>query len=288
MACRTREGADKAQETKKKGRKLPGLTVVIKGAGEMATGVAQRLYMANIRHIVMTEISHPITVRRAVAFSEVVYKGRMTVEGVEAEHVSSIEEVYGTWQRGKIAVIVDPEWQAVEILRPDVVVDVIMAKRNLGTRKDEAPLVIGVGPGFTAPSDVHFVVESNRGHYLGRVIPEGSAESHTGIPGPTLGYTTERVLRSPHEGIVRHVKKLGDSVIKGETVLYVGETPIYAPIDGMLRGLIREIEVPSNEKIGDIDPRNEKDYVDTITEKARAIGGGVLEAILRVYNVESI
>ncbi|NLW34952.1 selenium-dependent molybdenum cofactor biosynthesis protein YqeB [Syntrophorhabdus aromaticivorans] len=288
MACRTREGADKAQETKKKGRKLPGLTVVIKGAGEMATGVAQRLYMANIRHIVMTEISHPITVRRAVAFSEVVYKGRMTVEGVEAEHVSSIEEVYGTWQRGKIAVIVDPEWQAVEILRPDVVVDVIMAKRNLGTRKDEAPLVIGVGPGFTAPSDVHFVVESNRGHYLGRVIPEGSAEAHTGIPGPTLGYTTERVLRSPHEGIVRHVKKLGDSVIKGETVLYVGETPIYAPIDGMLRGLIREIEVPSNEKIGDIDPRNEKDYVDTITEKARAIGGGVLEAILRVYNVESI
>ncbi|OPY72056.1 MAG: hypothetical protein A4E63_01359 [Syntrophorhabdus sp. PtaU1.Bin050] len=284
MVCRTREGTGKVSKTKKKGRKLTDLIVVIKGAGEMATGVAQRLYMANIRHIVMTEISQPITVRRAVAFSEVIYKGRMTVEGVEAEYVNSIDEVPEAWQRGKIAVIVDPEWRAVEILRPDVVVDVIMAKRNLGTRKDEAPLVIGVGPGFTAPDDVHLVVESNRGHYLGRVIPEGSAEPHTGIPGPTMGYTTERVLRSPHEGIVRHVKKLGDSVIKGEMVLYVGETPIYAPIDGMLRGLIREIEVPSNEKVGDIDPRNEKDYIDTITEKARAIGGGVLEAILRVYN----
>lgn len=284
MVCRTREGAGKASKAKKKGRKLADLIVVIKGAGEMATGVAQRLYMANIRHIAMTEISQPITVRRAVAFSEVVYKGRMTVEGVEAEYVNSIEEIPEAWQRGKIAVIVDPEWRSVEILRPDVVVDVIMAKRNLGTRKDEAPLVIGVGPGFTAPDDVHLVVESNRGHYLGRVIPEGSAEPHTGIPGPTMGYTTERVLRSPNEGIVRHVKKLGDSVIKGETVLYVGETPIYAPIDGMLRGLIREIEVPSNEKVGDIDPRNEKDYIDTITEKARAIGGGVLEAILRVYN----
>ncbi|OPX93133.1 MAG: hypothetical protein A4E62_00811 [Syntrophorhabdus sp. PtaU1.Bin002] len=284
MVCRTRESAGKASKAKKKGRKLTELTVVIKGAGEMATGVAQRLYMANIRHIVMTEIPQPITVRRAVAFSEVVYKGRMTVEGVEAEHVNSIEEISQAWGRGRIAVIVDPEWRVVKILKPDVVVDAIMAKRNLGTGKDEAPLVIGVGPGFTAPDNVHFVVESNRGHYLGRVIPEGAAEPHTGIPGPTLGYTTERVLRSPHEGIVRHVKKLGDSVIKGETVLYVGETPIYAPIDGMLRGLIREIEVPSNEKIGDIDPRNEKDYYDTITEKARAIGGGVLEAILRVYN----
>jgi xanthine dehydrogenase accessory factor len=286
MACRAREDTGKLAKTKKKNWKLTDLTVVIKGAGEMATGVAQRLYMANIRHIVMTEIPKPITVRRAVAFSEVVYKGQMRVEGVEAERINSVEEVPGAWQRGRIAVIVDPEWQTVKLLKPDVVVDAIMAKRNIGTRKDEAPLVIGVGPGFTAPVDVHLVVESKRGHYLGRVIPEGAAETHTGIPGPTMGYTTERVLRSPHEGIVRHVRKLGDSVVKGETVLYVGDTPIYAPIDGMLRGLIREIEVPSNEKIGDIDPRNEKDYIDTITDKARAIGGGVLEAILRVYNEE--
>ena len=159
-----------------------------------------------------------------------------------------------------------------------------MAKRNLGTKKIEAPFVIGVGPGFAAPADVHAVVESNRGHNLGRVIYDGAAEPHTGIPGPTMGYTSERVLRSPHDGLVKHVKTLGDSVKKGEIVLYVDETPVHANIDGLLRGLIREIRVKNNEKIGDIDPRGVKEYCFTITEKARAIGGGVLEAIMHEFN----
>jgi xanthine dehydrogenase accessory factor len=258
--------------------------VVVKGAGEMATGIAHRLYVSNIRNIVMTEIPEPLTVRRTVAFSEVIYEKEMTVEGVRAERVDSFDKVRDIWKNEKIAVVVDPEWSIVKVLKPDIVIDAIMAKRNLGTQKAEAPFVIGVGPGFVAPRDVHAVVESNRGHNLGRVIYDGTAEPHTGIPGPTMGYTSERVLRSPRNGRVRHVKVIGDMVRKGETVLLVDDTPVIATIDGMVRGLIREIRVKNNEKIGDIDPRGIKDYCFSITEKARAIGGGVLEAIMHKYN----
>jgi len=267
-----------------KGKPLNELIVVIKGAGEMATGIAHRLYMSHIRQIVMTEIPEPISVRRTVAFSEVVYDGEMTAEGVHAELIQSVDKVQDIWQKKKIAVIVDPKWTIVSILKPDIVIDAIMAKKNLGTKKTEASFVLGVGPGFTAPTDVHAVVESNRGHNLGRVFYDGAAEPHTGIPGPTMGYTSERVLRSPHTGLVKHVKILGDSVKKGEIVLYIDETPVNATIDGLLRGLIREIRVKDNEKIGDIDPRGVKEFCFTITEKARAIGGGVLEAIMHEFN----
>ena len=267
-----------------KSKPLNELVVVIKGAGEMATGIAHRLYVSHIRHIVMTEIHEPITVRRTVAFSEVVYEKEMTVEGVEAELADTIDKVQDIWKKGKIAVIVDPEWSIVKVFKPDIVIDAIMAKRNLGTKKTEAPFVVGAGPGFSAPEDVHAVVESNRGHDLGRVIYNGTAEPHTGIPGPTMGYTSERVLRSPRDGMVKHVKVLGDMVKKGEIVLYVDETPVRATIDGLLRGLIREIMVKNNEKIGDIDPRGVREYCFTVTEKARAIGGGVLEAVMHEYN----
>jgi xanthine dehydrogenase accessory factor len=278
------KSVQRSAKNKQVEKALPELIVVIKGAGEMATGIAHRLYMSHIRHIVMTEIPEPITVRRTVAFSEVVFDGKMTVEGVGAERIKTIDNIQDTWKDGKIAVIIDPGWDIVNVLKPDVVIDAIMAKRNLGTKKTEAPFVIGVGPGFAAPADVHAVVESNRGHNLGRVIYDGAAEPHTGIPGPTMGYTSERVLRSPHDGLVKHVKILGDSVKKGEIVLYVDETPVHATIDGLLRGLIREIRVKNNEKIGDIDPRGVKEYCFTITEKARAIGGGVLEAIMHEFN----
>lgn len=262
---------------------ISNLVVVIKGAGEMATGIAHRLYMSRIKHIVMTEMPEPVTVRRTVAFSEAVYNGEMSVEGVRAELVSSMDNIQDAWGKGNIAVVIDPEWMIVQDLQPDVVIDAIMAKRNLGTQKTDAPFVIGVGPGFSAPKNVHVVVESNRGHNLGRVIYTGTAEPHTGVPGRTMGYTSERVLRSPHPGLVKHMKALGEPVKSGETVLYVDGTPVRAAIDGIVRGLIREINVKQNEKVGDIDPRAVTEFCFTITEKARAIGGGVLEAIMHEF-----
>jgi xanthine dehydrogenase accessory factor len=265
-------------------RVMKDLRVVIKGAGEMATGIAHRLFEANIRRIVMTEIAEPVTVRRTVAFSEAVYDGDAKVEDVEARRIAGFDELDRLWGTGKIGIIADPEWKILKDVKPDVVVDSTMMKRYTGTRRDEAPLVIGVGPGFLAPDNVHAVVESNRGHNLGRVIWNGSAEPRTGIPGATMGYTTERVLRALHAGAIKHVRSIGDLVSKGDLILYVGETPVHALIDGILRGLIREIYVPVNKKIGDIDPRGDKAYCHTITDKARAIGGGVLEAIMHFYN----
>jgi len=260
--------------------RIQGLKIVIKGAGEMATGIACRLFTANFKQIVMTEIPKPLTVRRTVAFSEVIYEKEWSVEGVTAALAVRTDEIAKIWKEGKIAVIIDPEWKIIEEMKPDIVIDAIMAKRNIGTKKGEAPLVIGVGPGFSAPQDVHAVIESNRGHNLGRVFYSGAAEPYTGTPGPVMGYTTERVLRAPHEGMVKHVKAIGDYAKKGETVMFVDDTPVSAPFDGLLRGLIREIHVEANEKIGDIDPKATIEHCYIITEKARAIGGGVLEAIM--------
>jgi len=260
------------------------LRVVVKGAGEMATGIAHRLFMAGMSRIVMAEIARPLAVRRGVAFCEAVYEGFMEVEGVRAERISSGASLDVIWERGVIGVIVDPLWSIVEETKPDVVVDAVMAKRNTGTRKAEGPLVIGVGPGFAAPDDVHAVVESNRGHNLGKVIYEGQAEPYTGVPGATEGYRQERVLRAPKAGLVKHARALGDTVSTGATVLYVDEVPVQAGIGGILRGLIREIEVEKGEKVGDVDPRAERSNCYTISDKARAIAGGVLEAIMHRYN----
>jgi xanthine dehydrogenase accessory factor len=256
-------------------------TVVIKGAGEMATGIACRLYMANIRNIVMLEIPQPLAVRRTVAFCESIRKRETDVEGITGVVAENLDELRHLWDKKQIGVMVDPNWKVLTDLKPDVVIDAIMAKRNLGTCKDEAPLVVGVGPGFTAPDDVHVVVESNRGHNMGRVIYSGSAESYTGIPGLSAGFTRERVLRSPHKGSVCHAgRSIGDMVKRGEIVIYVDSTPVFASIDGILRGLVNEIWVKADEKIGDIEPRNEVSYCSTISDKARAIAGGVLEAVL--------
>ncbi len=262
------------------GCRLKRPTIVIKGAGEMASGIAHRLFSANLTRICMTEIARPLAVRRTVAFSEAVYEGSAKIEGIGASLIAKITDLETTWAQGMIAVMVDPSWSIIESLKPDVVIDAIMAKRNLGTAKNEAPLVIGVGPGFAAPQDVHAVIESNRGHDLGRVIYGGAAEPHTGVPGFSAGYSTERVLRAPHDGLVRHVTSIGDTAKKGDVVLYVGQTPVCAAIDGILRGLIREIPVKAGKKLGDIEPRGERSYCFTISDKARAIGGGVLEAVM--------
>ena len=263
---------------------MHALTVVVKGAGEMATGIAHRLFMAGIRKIAMTEIAEPLAVRRGVAFCEAIYEGFMEVEGVRAERMADSAALDELWRAGRIGVLVDPSWKIVGEITPHVVIDAVMAKRNTGTRKSEAPLVIGVGPDFKAPEEVHAVVESNRGHNLGKVLYSGQAEAHTGMPGATDGYRHERVLRAPKAGLVRHAKMLGEPVNKGATVLYVGGEPVQALIGGVLRGLVREIEVEKGEKVGDIDPRAERINCYTISDKARAIAGGVLEAIMHRYN----
>jgi xanthine dehydrogenase accessory factor len=254
--------------------------IVIKGAGDVATGIAHRLHRARFTHLLMVEIPEPLCVRRAVAFSEAVYEGGAEVEGVKAVLIDGLRLLAKVWEKGAVAVMVDPEWKAVEALKPHIVIDAIMAKKNLGIRKEEAALVIGVGPGFTAPKDVDVVVESKRGHDLGKALYEGSAEPYTGFPGEVMGYSRERVLRSPVAGMVKHVKAIGDEVKKDDIILYVGDNQVLGPFDGVLRGLIREINVTAGEKIGDIDPRGIKEYCYTISDKARSIGGGVIEAIL--------
>ena len=259
------------------------LKITIKGAGEMASGVAHRLYLAGFRKILMTETAKPLSVRRTVSFSEAVYEGEMGVEGVRGVLIDSIDELPVFWKENMIAVIIDPVGNSVGKLKPDILIDAMMLKKQTSLTGKEAPFIIGIGPGFTAPVNVHAVIESNRGHNLGRAIWDGSAEPFTGIPGSTAGFTVERVLRSPKAGVVRHVKHISEIVKKGDTILYVDEIPVYASIDGVLRGLIREISVERNEKVGDIDPRGQVALCYAISDKARAIGSGVLEAIMHIH-----
>jgi xanthine dehydrogenase accessory factor len=265
--------------------KLSELIVVIKGAGEMASGVAWRIYMSNIRRILMLETDSPLAVRREVSFCEAVYEPRKTIEGVDAIKVDNYDNLLQAWTQAKIGVIVDPEWKMLDQAQPNVVIDAILAKKNLGTHVNEAPLVIGLGPGFVAKQNVHMVIETNRGHNLGRIITSGKAEPDTGIPGSIRGYTEERVLRAPCDGEFDTQRSIGNHVKRGDTIGTVAEEPVVTRIDGVIRGLIRSsIHVRRGLKIGDIDPRGIVDYCSTISEKARAIGGAVLEAILRVYN----
>ncbi len=260
------------------------LIVLVKGGGEMASGVVHRLVLSGFR-VCITEISQPMAVRREVAFCEAVYEDAKEVEGLKAVRVQGKEEIIRSWGKEQVPVLVDPECSIRPELSPDILVDAIMAKRNLGTHLDDAPLVIGLGPGFCARVDVHYGVETNRGHFLGRVIEEGKAEPDTGTPGEVEGYTWERVLRAPGAGEFLGKKRIGDRVEKGEIVAEVAGRPVTSPIDGILRGILRSgLEVVEGMKIGDVDPRAIREHCFTISDKARSIGGGVLEAILRRYN----
>lgn len=260
------------------------MIICIKGAGELASAVAWRLYMANMRKIFMMECTRPLAVRRKVSFCEAVYDGTNEVENVKAVLCHDVDEIKRCWQNDTIAVAVDPTWQMLTQLPAKVMVDAVLAKKNIGTTMDDAQLVIGLGPGFIAGHDVGMVVETNRGHNLGRILTAGSAESNTGIPGNIGGYTKERVLRAPAEGRFRSNKEIGDLVETGEIIGEVDNIGVAAQINGILRGLIRpNSDVLKGLKIGDIDPRGEKDYCYTISDKARAISGSVLEAILRVF-----
>jgi xanthine dehydrogenase accessory factor len=265
--------------------RLNELKIVVKGAGEMASAVAWRLYMANFRKILMLEKEYPLAVRRAVSFCEAVHEGEKEVENVRAVMVQSHDAIEQCWDRNVIAVMVDPHWQTLDAILPTVTVDAVLAKKNLGTRMDEAPLVIGLGPGFYAGKDAHLVIETNRGHNLGRIITAGEAESNTGTPGVIAGFTEERVLRAPGTGQFLSDRNIGEGVQKDETIGIVAGIEVRSRLVGVLRGLIRpNSEVTQGLKIGDIDPRGQRSHCFTISDKARAIGGSVLEAILRFYN----
>ncbi len=254
--------------------------VVIKGAGDLASGIALRLFRCGF-NLVMTETAVPTTVRRTVAFSPAVYQGTVQVEDVTGVRCDSMDVVERTLKERKIAVVVDEDAEIVRTWKPDVVVDAILAKRNLGTSIQDAPLVIAVGPGFTAGKDCHCVVESKRGHYLGRCIWEGSAIPNTGVPGLIGGYGLERLIRASDDGVFRGTVSIGSQVKAGAVVGYAGETPIHAQIDGVVRGLLQDgVLVTKGMKAGDVDPRCAPEHCDTASDKAMAIGGGVLEAIL--------
>ncbi len=264
-------------------KSVSDIKVGLRGGGDLASGVAWRLYQSGFK-VFITEIANPMAVRRKVAFCEAVYDGRAEVEGVEAVLIPKAEDVYSIWEQSKIPLLVDPRCEAKKVIEPHVIVDAILAKKNLGTTIHDAPLVIALGPGFEAGKDAHFVVETNRGHNLGRLIVSGTAEPNTGIPGPVQGITSERVLRAPVDGEWRNNLDIGDAVKKGDVVGSVNRVALEAQIDGVIRGLIRSgIDVPKGLKLGDIDPRGNKEFCYTISEKARALGGTVLEGILRVY-----
>ena len=254
--------------------------IVIKSGGEMASGIAVRLYRAGFRDIVMLETPAPLAVRRAVSFCEAVHDGEQQVEGITARRADEPEAVRELWRQGMLAVAVDPQWTLISQLKPEMTIDAVLAKRNLGTHMDEAPLVVALGPGFTAGVDAHYVIETNRGHNLGRVFAAGQAQPNTGVPGDIGGYTRERVLRAPVDGVVEPCKKIGDFVRAGEPVCVVNGVPVAAAIDGVLRGCIRPgTAARTGLKLADIDPRGAPENCRTVSEKARALGGAVLETL---------
>ncbi len=261
-----------------------GDLVVVRGAGDLATGVILRLVRSGFR-VLALESPRPTAIRRTVAFSEAVYDGTAEVEGVRARRAEGLGEIRSALAEGVVPVAVDPEASLVPVLRPAALVDAILAKRNLGTRVGLAPVVIALGPGFEAGRDADAVVETARGHDLGRVILAGSAAPNTGVPGEVGGKSAERVVRAPSAGAVLAVRSIGDEVRAGEPLLLIETSSdrlsVASPLDGILRGLIRPgIEVAAGDKIADVDPRGRPEYCRTVSDKARAVAGGVLEALL--------
>jgi len=254
--------------------------VLIKGAGDLASGVAYRLFRCGFP-VLMTETAQPLVVRRGVAFAQAVYDGQVTVQEVTARRVEDVQSVPETLGQHIIPVLVDPQAHCRAILQPVVLVDAIMAKSNKGTSIADAPLVIALGPGFTAGEDCHVVVETCRGHDLGRLLWTGSAAPDTGVPGIVDGQSSRRVLRAPCPGRLLPRHTIGDLVQAGEVVATVQGSEVRAPFNGVLRGLIHEsVGLSTGMKIGDVDPRAVREHCFSISDKALAIGGGVLEAML--------
>ena len=296
------------------------LLIICRGAGDLATGIIHRLHRAGHR-VIALETDYPAAIRRQVSFCEAVYDGSAAVEGVTARLVPALADaesdtetysgindtpaahiasekwdssvIEAVLEAGEVPLLIDQKGESIALLKPDVVVDAIIAKKNLGTTIDMAPLVIGVGPGFTAGQDVHLVIESMRGHNLARIITDGMAQPNTGVPGNIAGFTSERVIHAPAAGYIYDVRKIGDIVQKGDEIarIYPDKgsydnklseyVPVNATITGIIRGLIREgYYFKEGFKIADIDPReSELSNCFTISDKARSIAGSVLEAV---------
>lgn len=267
--------------------------IIVRGGGDIATGTIMKLYKCGFSVLIL-EIPTPSAIRRNVAFSEAVYQGTQTVEDVTCYLAQNVREAVQLLEEGKLTLLVDPDGACLQELHPLALVDGILAKRNLGTTRDMAPITVALGPGFTAGEDVDAVIETQRGHRLGRVIYEGSAAPNTGIPGKIAGFDKERVIHSPAEGILRNVASITDTVKKGQTIAVIetkdGNIPVEATLDGLLRGLIRDgYPVTKGFKIADIDPRaSEYNNCFTISDKARCIAGGALEAILHLKKEHSL
>ena len=264
---------------------FPQIPVLVRGGGDLATGVIYRLYRAGFP-VAVTEVETPLAVRRTVAFAQAVYDGAITIEGITGRLITTPEAILPLWEEGIVPVLVDPQARVREHLPFIVLVDAIMAKRNTGTHITDAPLVVALGPGFTAGVDCHAVVETMRGHFLGRVYWSGSALPDTGTPGNVMGYDKERVLRAPCDGHITPLVDIGDRVEEGQVICTVEGEPVRAPFPGVLRGLVHpRVHVRAGMKIGDVDPRARPEHCFTISDKSLAVGGGVLEAVLAAPQV---
>jgi len=255
--------------------------IIVRGGGDLASGVIQKFHRSGFRVLVL-ETEKPSFIRRAVCYGEAVYEKEIILEESKAILAHKIDEIDRILDNGNIAVIVDPYGNTIKKLKPLAVIDAILAKKNLGTNIQMAPITIGIGPGFSAGQDVNIVIETMRGHDLGRLIFSGKAKKNTGIPGVIKGYGRERVIYSEVGGIIKNIKEIGDLVEKDEVIALIDNTEVKSPLTGVLRGLIRDgYQVPKGFKIGDIDPRKDQQQnCHTISDKARNIGGSALEAVL--------
>lgn len=263
--------------------------IIVRGGGDIASGAIQKLYRSGFKVLVL-ETETPSAIRRKVSFCEAVYEKEIEIEGIKARLVANDEDFQDCWDNDIVPVMIDSRGKVIERLKPLAVVDGILAKQNFGTKRSMAPITVALGPGFSTPEDVDIVIETMRGHNLGRIIEEGRASENTGVPGIIAGVGIERVIYSDCSGVITNIEKIGNVVEKGDVIAVVSDNEIYASISGVLRGIIRDgYKVKKGLKIADIDPRiSEKDNCFTISDKARNIGGAVLESILYLKKKKGI
>jgi xanthine dehydrogenase accessory factor len=267
-------------------RKLSDLIILVRGGGEVGSAIAHRLNRSHFR-VCITELAIPEAIHRGASFSEAIFDSARTVESVTAERtLISLEKIYSAWRNGHIPIVADPELSVKPLIKPDVLVNAMMLKRETNTRMTDAPLVIGIGPGFIAGGDVHLVIESNPGNNLGRVILEGEPEKDSARPDELNGSGKDRVVSAEETGVFTTERNIGDAVLAGDIIGNINDLPLKAPISGVLCGLLRnEAKVLPNAKLAEIDSEHDKSVCFAIRGRTRAIAGGVLEAILMSFNL---